>query len=63
MLARDIQAGDEFHQNGELVYIVETVRHTKKEAIALIRVLIDGGDDYRYWNLDTEVPLTRPKGV
>lgn len=61
MRAREIRKGDEFEQDGELVYVVVDVEHTKLEVNATVRFR-DGGLGTRVWDVGTDIPLSRPRG-
>jgi hypothetical protein len=59
MRAREIRKGDEFEQEGEIVYVVTDVEHLQREVRATVRFR-DGGLASRVWDVGTDVPLTRP---
>lgn len=73
MKATEIQAGDQFiwpakgrsaerypERVGQVAYTVLSVSRDDLGVVAMVRMAADGVEDVRWWDPETEVPLTRP---
>lgn len=60
MLASEIRPGDQFVDNGVVIYTVEMIRAFNDGIVAIVRYATDGGQDRRIFRADAEVPLARP---
>lgn len=58
MKATEIEKGDVFRQDGEVLYTVEDAEVTKTAVKVTVR-FVDGGSDIRFFDLEAETPLTK----